>query len=78
MSEEIRQQKPITQEYVKAKPEILPRPTYMPFLLAFSLLLLGWGLLSTWIISVAGAVGISISIYGWIKELLHEHGDETY
>lgn len=76
MSEEIKQEKPIMQEYVKAKPEILPKPTYMPFVFAFSLLLLGWGLLATWIISVAGAIGICISLYGWIKELLHEQRDE--
>ena len=76
MSEENKQEKTITQEYVKAKPEILPKPTYMPFLLAVSLLFVGWGLLSTWIISVAGAIGVCISLYGWIKELLHERGDE--
>lgn len=76
MEEEIKQEKPITQEYVKAKPEILPRPTYMPFVLAFSLMLLGWGLLSTWIISVAGVAGICISLYGWIKDLLNERGEE--
>lgn len=78
MSEEIKQQPPIIQEYVKAKPEILPRPTYVPFLLAFSLLLLCWGLLASWILSIAGVAGISISIYGWIKELLNERGDEEY
>jgi hypothetical protein len=76
MSEEIKQEKPITQEYVKAKPEILPQPTYMPFVLAFSLMLLGWGLLATWIISVAGVIGICISLYGWIKALLHEQRNE--
>jgi len=65
------------QQFVKAKPEVLPRPTYTPFLLAFSLLLLGWGLLATWIISVAGVVGIFLSLYGWIKELLHERTDES-
>jgi hypothetical protein len=76
MEEEVNQQKPITQEYVKAKPEILPQPTYMPFLLALSLLFIGWGLLSTWIISVAGFFGLCISIYGWIKALLNERTDE--
>ena len=76
MSEEIKQKENTVQEYVKAKPEILPKPTYMPFLLAVSLLFVGWGLLSTWIISVAGGVGVCISLYGWIKELLHERGDE--
>ena len=76
MKEEIKQEKPITQEYVKAKPEILPRPTYMPFIFAFSLSLIGWGLLSNWIIFAAGIIGICISLYGWIKELLNEQRDE--
>lgn len=62
----------VKQEYVKAKPEQMPRPTYMPFLLAVSLAFLGWGLLSTWIISAAGLAGMFIAIYGWIKELLYE------
>lgn len=76
MNEEVKQEKIITQEFVKAKPEILPNPTYMPFVLAFSLLLVGWGLLANWIIFAAGMIGICISLYGWIKELLHEQGDE--
>jgi hypothetical protein len=76
MEEEIKQEKPVTQEYVKARPEVLPKPTYMPFLFAFSLMLLGWGLLSSWIISVAGVVGMGISIHGWIKDLLNEPGEQ--
>ena len=72
MNEETNQQKPITQEYVKAKPEVLPRPTCMPFLLAISLLLIAWGLLSIWVITVAGFTGLCISLYGWIKELIDE------
>lgn len=59
-------------EFVKAKPEILPAPTYMPFVLAVSVLFLAWGLLSTWIISLAGVIGICISVYGWIKTMLYE------
>lgn len=77
MEEEIKQPQAITQEYVKAKPEILPAPSYMPFVLAVSLLFVGWGLLSTWIISAAGAVGVCISIFGWIKELVHERTEES-
>ena len=76
MEEEIKQEKPVTQEYVKARPEVLPKPTYMPFLFAFSLMLLGWGLLSSWITCVAGVVGMGISIHGWIKDLLNEPGEQ--
>ena len=77
MEQEQKQEIPYTQEFVKAKPELLPEPTYMPFLLALSLLFIGWGLLSTWIISVAGFLGFCVSLYGWIKALLHERTDES-
>jgi hypothetical protein len=56
----------------KAKPEMIPRPTYWPFIMAVSLLFIGWGLIETWIISVAGAIGFFIALAGWIKELLYE------
>lgn len=77
MKEEVRQEKIITQEFVKAQPEVLPEPTYMPFLLAVSLLFVGWGLLSTWILTVAGLIGMGVSIYGWIKALVHERTNQS-
>jgi hypothetical protein len=55
-----------------ARPDHLPRPTYMPFMTALSLIFFGWGLIGTWIFSVAGLIGLIISLIGWIKELLHE------
>ncbi|MFL5742249.1 MAG: hypothetical protein ACJ75B_18640 [Flavisolibacter sp.] len=70
MNEEIKKED--LQVWVKAKPEILPRPTYMPFLLALSFVLMAWGLLATWILSVTGLIGLMISLHGWIKEMLHD------
>lgn len=61
-----------TIEKVKAKPEVLPKPTYWPFFLALGLMFMGWGLLTTWIISVAGFVVFVISLIGWINILRHE------
>lgn len=58
--------------YVTAKPEGMPPPTYWPFVLAVSLMFLGWGLLTTWVIAVAGGIGIIVAITGWIKDLLYE------
>jgi hypothetical protein len=75
MMEEIKDE--VKQELVKAQPEILPTPTYVPFLLALSLLFIGWGLLSTWIITVTGVLGFGYSIYEWVKELLHERTNES-
>ena len=61
-----------TEQYVTAKPELMPRPTYWPFVLAVSLLFLGWGLLTTGVITLAGGIGIIVAITGWIKDLLYE------
>jgi hypothetical protein len=59
-------------EKVKAKPEELPHPTYWPFFLALGIMFLGWGLLTTWLISVAGLIVFVISLIGWINILRHE------
>lgn len=59
-------------EKVKAKPEKLPEPTYWPFFLAMGLAFLGWGLLTTWLISLAGFIILIVSLIGWINILRHE------
>ncbi len=59
-----------------AKPEKIPQPTYWPLMTAVSLLFLSWGLLTTWIICVAGAIGFFISLAGWIKDLIYERRTE--
>lgn len=59
-------------EKVKAKPEVLPEPTYWPFFLAMGLAFLGWGLLTTWLISLAGFIIFVIALAGWINILRHE------
>ncbi|HEY2348367.1 MAG TPA: hypothetical protein VGH64_05100 [Puia sp.] len=56
----------------KAKPEDLPKPTYWPFFVAMGLVFGGWGLLTTWLISVAGLLIFFISLFGWINILRHE------
>ena len=61
-----------TIEKVKAKPEVLPKPTYWPFFLALGLMFMGWGLLTTWIISVAGFIVFVVSLIGWINIIRHE------
>lgn len=64
------------QEKINARPEILPSPTYMPFLLAVSVTFVGWGLISTWLFFVVGLAGMGFALTGWIKELLYERGNE--
>lgn len=60
------------EEQVAAKPEKLPPPTYWPFFLAMGLLFMAWGLLTTWIISAAGAVVFIMALAAWINILRHE------
>jgi hypothetical protein len=56
----------------KAKPEILPRPTYWPFFLAMGLVFLFWGLLTTWVVLLAGILIFVTALAGWINQLRHE------
>ena len=47
----------------------VPPPTYWPALLAVGLTAIGWGLVSTWMVSAAGAVFALMALIGWIVEL---------
>ena len=51
-----------------AKPEKLPKPTFWPIFLAFSVIFFFWGFITSIIISGVGLLMIGISIYGWIME----------
>lgn len=70
MTEHEEETKP--EEFVKARPEKLPKPTYWPFFSALGILFMCWGLLTIWIITVAGLIIFIISLAGWINILRHE------
>lgn len=53
----------------KPLPETLPRPTVYPAVLAFGACFLAWGILTSWIISVAGLVIFILGCAGWAAEL---------
>jgi hypothetical protein len=53
--------------------EPLPRPTYWPAALAFGIVLLAWGIVTTWIIAGVGAIVLAVALAGWIGELRHGH-----
>lgn len=62
----------ILEEWVKPMPQKTPEPTFWPISLAMSIIFILWGLISTWIISVVGLILFSISVWGWVKDLLNE------
>lgn len=59
-------------DWQEATPERLPKPTYWPFFLAMGLAFIFWGLLTTWVILVAGVLIFVVSLIGWINLLRHE------
>lgn len=54
------------------KPEMIPPPTYWPFVLSLGATLLGLGVLTSNIISAVGAVLFIIAIIKWVGELSSE------
>ncbi|MVN22516.1 hypothetical protein [Mucilaginibacter arboris] len=74
MNEIANQQTKITPEadWEKAKPEVLPKPTYWPFFLVMGLTFMFWGMLTTWVILTAGILIFITALAGWINILRHE------
>lgn len=53
----------------------LPRPTYMPVVLALGFVCMLWGIVTTYLITLVGVALFAVAILGWIGELRHEHRD---
>ncbi|HEY9001279.1 MAG TPA: hypothetical protein VIM89_07990 [Mucilaginibacter sp.] len=66
------EQRPPEHEGNAASPHSLPKPTYWPFFLALGMTFIFWGLLTTWVILLAGFLVLATSLYGWINILRHE------
>jgi hypothetical protein len=50
----------------------LPRPTYFPAGMAMGTALIFWGLITSWIILLAGGGLFAAMLAGWIAEIRHE------
>jgi len=59
-------------DWERARPELLPKPTYWPFFLTVGLGFIFWGMLTTWIIGGAGFLIFIIALIGWINLLRHD------
>ncbi|MBO0880970.1 MAG: cytochrome c oxidase subunit 4 [Mycobacterium sp.] len=51
--------------------EHLPSPSVWPFTVAGGVALLGFGLLTTWAISVLGVAFMVWGLYGWVQDMRH-------
>jgi len=54
------------------KPATIPSPSYWPFVLSLGATLMGLGVLTSNVITVAGAVLFILAIIKWIGELSNE------
>ena len=64
---------------MKEKPEVhLPAPSYWPIALAFSMVLVSIGVVSSFIVSIVGVVGMLVSIAGWTLENRAGHQEEHH
>jgi len=52
--------------------ETLPRPTYFPAGLAMGTTFIFWGLITSWVILLAGIGLFVAALAGWIVEIRHE------
>jgi hypothetical protein len=63
----------MTQEdWSRAKPDVIPRPTYAPAAMAFGLTLFFWGLVTSPVVLGVGLVVVVASLAAWIREMRHE------
>ena len=56
-------------EMYPADPQEIPAPTFWPFILAFGVMFLFWGIIASFIMSLVGVVIMIVSIAGWVSEL---------
>jgi len=47
----------------------VPKDTYWPFFFALAVTTIAWGLITSWIVSVVGAIVLVISVIGWIGDI---------
>jgi hypothetical protein len=57
-------------EWIPALPEEIPEATYAPSFLALGVTFLLFGIVSSWVFSVAGLILMAWSISKWIGELV--------
>ncbi len=60
---------PDENELSPADPQEIPPPTFWPFILSFGVVFLFWGIITSFIVSLAGVIIMTISIAGWISDL---------
>ncbi|WP_425399288.1 hypothetical protein [Aeoliella sp.] len=53
-------------------PELPPDPTYVPVAMALGIAMLVWGILTHWVMSLAGAGLFVWALWSWMSEICHQ------
>jgi hypothetical protein len=72
MSEEIEDKHKNPEGLSPPLPLKLCSPSVWPVTMAFGITLFAFGVVTTWIISVAGFATFLLSAYGWFEDLRHD------
>jgi hypothetical protein len=59
-------------DWSQARPEMIPRPTYLPAAMAVGITLLLAGIVTSPVVIVTGVLVVAVSLAGWIGEMRHE------
>ena len=69
-------QTPLRPGWHRAPPAHLPQPTYWPVVLGVGITFIGWGLISTPLLSAVGLILFGGALVGWIGDMWDEHRDD--
>jgi len=58
-----------------AGPTVIPRPTYAPAGLAMGIMMLFWGIMTHWTMSLAGVLLMGWALWTWINEIRNDAKD---
>ncbi len=68
-----------TVEWQEPRDMLIPRPTTWPLLTGFAITFVLLGLITVWLVEVAGVILFAISIVGWMGEMLRDgEADESH
>lgn len=63
---------PTKQNWTRLPHGHLPHPTYFPAGLAMGVTFFSWGLITSWVVMLVGAILFTASLAGWITEIRNE------
>lgn len=66
-----------TSRLARPLPETLPAPTIWPAAMGMGITLLSFGVVTSWIMSIAGFLLFVLSVWGWVEDLRNEQLEPT-